>query len=425
MLSRVSSEFLIKSVLGALAALVVVILGTWVWGTAEEYRDSAQALKVVELSRVSFKVLANNRPDRSATERTWITAEQLAPDVRAYVSGSRDAEMPALRATIDLLATIPLADRDSLLAELKRAEAAITALQTEYWAGMAMPKAQRRAGLADAYVAEGLALQKTLEQVSANLFAGFQARDSFIMQMIQIKQLGWLARNVAGEASLLITKALATGHLSPEARQLYGSYVGGTETAWHAIDGALIGIPLSPGFRKQLREAREQFFAPDYLAIRARILEALVNGTKPELSADQWQPFSVQRMGATQTLAESALAEARDQAATDLDRAANSAGVPSSLAARLPGIVGVRRGHDRPARHRPVAHLARRDAEAGRRRRFGAGAVHRPQRRDRRPRRRLQRVSRAGGREAADRAEPACRPVPRAGAADGGRGPYP
>ena len=54
--------------------------------------------------------------------------------------------------------------------------------------------------------------------------------------MLAIKQTAWLLRNTAGEASLIISKGLAAGRITPEIRQNFTKFTGGTATAWNALE---------------------------------------------------------------------------------------------------------------------------------------------------------------------------------------------
>ena len=117
--------------------------------------------------------------------------------------------MPALAASTALLESLAFDGKDKLLADLQRSTASLTALQHEFAAGVDRPKAERRAALGPDYVAVGLALQGTLEQIAASLSASIKHGDPLIVQMMEVKQLAWLTRQSLGEASLLITMGLA------------------------------------------------------------------------------------------------------------------------------------------------------------------------------------------------------------------------
>jgi methyl-accepting chemotaxis protein len=306
---------LLTSCLCLLAGLVVLVLAERAWDFWTRLDTSARMLRITDVSGEAFKVLVNQRTDRSSIARMWAAADPISADNRAYVTQLEGIEMPALRKTIALLGSIDFPGRDQARADLQRSFDTLAALQHDFWEGVTRPRADRRPGLGDLYATEGLALQKTLEGIAARLAGEVKTEDGFIGQLMEVKQLAWMARNVSGEASLLISQGLATGHLPADARQKYDALVGGTQTIWAAIEDTLLGLDLPPGFTDQVAAAKARFLAPDYLAKRDRLLNALISGEKPEMTVDEWSPYTVPRLGTMLDVANTALAAAHDHAA--------------------------------------------------------------------------------------------------------------
>ena len=73
---------------------------------------------------------------------------------------------------------------------------------------MSKPKASRRPALGKEYTENTAALLETLDKVSTRIAAAVNHNDPVIDQLLMIKQLAWLMRNTAGEASLLISNGL-------------------------------------------------------------------------------------------------------------------------------------------------------------------------------------------------------------------------
>ena len=131
--------------------------------------------------------------------------------------------------------------------ELDRLFKTLTAEQKEFWDDVAKPKASRRAALPQGiHGHRPQALLETLDKLSAALAAAVNHQDATIDQLLAIKQTAWLLRNTAGEASLMISKGLAAGSMTPEARLTYTKFLGGTEIAWNALELAASGMQLPP-----------------------------------------------------------------------------------------------------------------------------------------------------------------------------------
>ena len=91
------------------------------------------------------------------------------------------------------------------------------ALHQETAAAMAQPKASRKATLAKEYFDEVTGLIQLLDKLGSQLITSVKLEDAYIDQLLQIKQLAWLARNNGGEASSMISNTLAGQPLPADA----------------------------------------------------------------------------------------------------------------------------------------------------------------------------------------------------------------
>jgi methyl-accepting chemotaxis protein len=315
MVERLSVAQLLKSILAVFALAVVVLLGSQVWNAWSVLEENQRVEQVVAASRQIFAALVAQRTDRSSTKRFWEADGVPTPQNHAYLQKLRDSEMPALASGAALLASVPFADKDTLLPELRRSTDGLIALQVEFAAHVDQPKAERRPALGAEYMTAGLAMQNILQQIATNLFASIKNSNPFITQMMEIKQLAWLVREDAGEGSLLISVGLAKGAVAPHTRAKHAGFMGGARTLWTAIDDAVVGAGVPSSFLTTLSDAKATLFAPDYVAVQGRLLDALVNKQTPEMTADAWSPYTVPKLGVMLDVANAALAQAADRAA--------------------------------------------------------------------------------------------------------------
>ena len=155
---------------------------------------------------------------------------------------------------------------------------------------MAKPKASRRLALAKEYMDTTQALLETLDKLSAALAAAVNHQDAAIDQLLAIKQIAWLLRNTAGEASLLVSNGLAAGKVTPEIRQTYTKLLGGIETAWNALELTTAGMQLPPALAAAMAATKTAYFEPQYLALRDRLLNALVDRRKAGTDGEPVEP---------------------------------------------------------------------------------------------------------------------------------------
>jgi HAMP domain-containing protein len=295
---------------------VIALLCFSAWDSWQRLTTTSRISVVADASSNLFKAMHNLRSDRSTTVRSLNDEAIVQPDTEKYLRGTRDAQMPAMRSAAEVLGSVEFADQATLGPELNRLIQSMTALEAESWDAMHKPKASRRPALGKEFLEVTAALLETMDKVSTRLAASVNHNDPVIDQLLMIKQLAWLMRNTAGEASLLISNGLAAGHAAPEVRQNYTKLVGGIEAAWNALQIVTAGGGLPPNLIEAMAEAKTAYFEPPFLALRDRLLNAVLTGEKPEMIANEWSPFSVKHMSSAVVVAERALDTAKDYTLT-------------------------------------------------------------------------------------------------------------
>jgi methyl-accepting chemotaxis protein len=324
MLNRLTVSALLKAVILTTAFCIVVGFSLSAWDSWQRLQLTNRISLIADASADLFKAMHNLRTDRSTTNRALKDDGLLQPDMDKYIRAIRDAEMPAMRSAAEVLVSAEFADQKTLLPELNRLIQALTALQTESRDAMNKPKASRRPELGKEYMDNTAALLETLDRVSTRLAAAVNHNDPVIDQLLMIKQTAWLFRNTAGEASVLVSNGLSSGHLTPETRLAYIKFVGGIEAAWNALETVATGTQLPSSLVAAMTEAKAAYFDPQYLALRDRLIDAALSGEKPEMTASQWTPLTVGRMATAVVVAERALDAAKEYTVSEHSAAQHS-----------------------------------------------------------------------------------------------------
>jgi hypothetical protein len=238
----------------------------------------------------------NLRTDRSTTNRLLNSDAPMDADIEKYLRNIRDTEMPAMGNALVLLGGLEFAQQQTLVPEFDRVLKTMATLQKEFWEAVAKPKAQRRPELAKEYMAASNTMLETLEKLSGTLAAAVNHQDATIDQLLAIKQIAWLLRNTAGEASLIVSTGLSAEKVAPETRLAYTKYTGGIDAAWGALQMTASGMALPPAISSAIAATKTAYFEPSYLSLRDRLLAQIVAGEKPELNANQWTPVTVGRL---------------------------------------------------------------------------------------------------------------------------------
>lgn len=315
MFNRLTANFLLKSIISVMAAVVVFILAAGAWSSWQRLGTATRILAVADASAHTFKAMHNLRTDRSSTVRTLNADGLIQPDMEKYISQLRETEMTAARAAAELLAGIDFAEKSSLYPELQRIIAAMTDLQKESWDAFRKPKASRREQLPKDYMRDATALLEILEKISARIFAAVKNTDPINDLLMEMKQLAWMVRNSGGEGSLLVSNGLVAGRLPAEARLKYVRHIGGSEIAWAALEDLTYGAKLSTKLMDTIAAAKKAYFDPAYTAKRDQLLDILIAGEKADMTPNQWSPYTVGRLSSLLSVAEGALDAAREHGA--------------------------------------------------------------------------------------------------------------
>ena len=313
-MNRLSVNVLLKSVFGLLLAVVMAGLAAAAWGSWQRVTSATRIATVAEATTHMFTALHNLRVDRNTTARD-LTAEESVLTMNAQLKEARAADLPALKSALAALERIDFPEQRAVITDLAQRVKKLEAAQEEANAAVRQPKGARRAGFSKEYFDEGTALIETLDKLSARLTRLIKLEDGYIDQLMEIKQLGWVARNTAGDASALISNALAGLPLPADVMLKYAANAAKLEITWSSLEQVAGGMPLPPRFTTALDKANQEFFSKDFLAQRDRLMKALAANEKAELTPAQWSSLTVAKLALLLNVAEAALDISKEHAA--------------------------------------------------------------------------------------------------------------
>ncbi|MFB9270209.1 methyl-accepting chemotaxis protein [Bradyrhizobium erythrophlei] len=315
MLNRLTVSALLKTVILVTSFCVVMAISLNAWESWERLQVASRISVIADASASLFKAMHNLRTDRSTTSRLLNSDAPIEADIEKYLRNIRDTEMPAMANALAVLGTFDFAQQKALVPELDRRFKTASAQQSEFWDAMGKPKASRRPTLAKDYTDTVNALLDNMDKLSGVLAADVNHKDATIDQLLAIKQIAWLLRNTAGEASLIVSTGLNSGKMTADIKGNYARFLGGIDAAWNAMELTTRGMQLPPALSNAMAANKTAYFDPQYVALRDRLVNALVTGEKPELTTNQWTPVTVGRLGAAVGVAEAALDAAKAHAA--------------------------------------------------------------------------------------------------------------
>jgi hypothetical protein len=289
MLNRLTVSALLKAVILATSACMVVAISFNAWESWGRLKVAGRVLVISDASANLFRAMDNLRTDRTSTNRLLSSDTPMEGDTEKFLRNLRDAEMPAMAAALAALGEFKFAQK-TLVLELDRLFKALSSQQKEFSDAMSKPLASRPPGLGKLYMDTGAELLELLDKLSGALAADVNHQDATIDQLLAIKQAAWLLRNTGGETSLLVANGYHAGKFSPEARLAYTKCVGGVETAWKALELAASGMQLPPALTSTMLATKTAYFEPAYLQLRDRVVTAIENGEKARTEHEPVDP---------------------------------------------------------------------------------------------------------------------------------------
>jgi methyl-accepting chemotaxis protein len=339
MLNRLSVNAILKSVVGTLAIAVVIMLALGAWTSWDRLTSAKRVLAAANASSFLFAALPSLRVDRNSANRD-LQANQQFTAVSPLLRESREAEMSALNSALIALGAVDLPDRAAVVADFAQKLERLAALHEQSAAALLRPKAERPAGLAKEHFDYLTMLIESLDQLSTRLTVSMKLQDAFIDQLMEIKQLGWLARNAGGDAFTPITNAIGGLPLPPDAMLVYVDLASRTDADWAILEDTAIGLPLPARFTDAVAKAKQEYFAPAYREFLRGTLQALIEGKKIDITADEWSRRGTTNLAYILHVAEVALDIAKEHAAAQYTSATRTLGVELVLLAMAAALAG-------------------------------------------------------------------------------------
>jgi methyl-accepting chemotaxis protein len=314
MLNRVTISTLLKTAIALCGVAVITLLSLSVSDSWGRMRAESRAAAATEASSYLFAALSNIRLDRANAFRALQT-DSPTPETIPLMRNAQAAEMPALKSAIALLQQLDLPGQHDMVAELTRQVANLEELHRATDSALAQLKSARPAGLADQGFKQTADLLGLLDKISKDVAIAIKLQDSYVDQLLQLKDLAWATRNAGGDASVVISSTMSGKPLSPTAWDDYVALLSKINTNWAQLKEVSKGLPLPPRYQEAMQKVEREFFDPDYIAKRGNALKALIAGQPPGITLAQWTPLTVARLTTVEDVANVALDAAKDRTA--------------------------------------------------------------------------------------------------------------
>jgi methyl-accepting chemotaxis protein len=344
---------ILQALFGVLIAAVIGSLALPIYGA---WQQRARNGEVVEFARAGYAVFIALQAFRSERGPTRVAlaapepASQFFIGVNDKLHGTVDAAMVdvlRLCAQVDCAGAEP-----QTVAGLRASYDTAAKQRADVNAALGVPLAQRRANMPKIFndiISDPI---DRLEKMAVVLGEKARMTDAETAELMEIKQLGWLARDGVGLERTFLIEGLGTKTLTPAAVTRMTDLRGRAEVSWSVVRelGARVGVPADVA--AAIKAAQVTTFVK-YHKVRAEVLDALNNGKPMPMTSDEFNTISVAATDAAAAVPNAALVATQRHAEAKLEDANRSLMIYSAVFAAaiafgIFGFVTVRRRVSRP-----------------------------------------------------------------------------
>jgi methyl-accepting chemotaxis protein len=313
-------------VLAIVGSLAVPIYGAW--------RQRVAGNEVVEYAgagRAVFIALQSFRSERGPT-RVALAAPDAASS--SFIAMNDKFHANADAAMVDVLrlcAQIGCAGAEpQIVTGLRGSLDKVVGMRAEVKQALTVPLAQRPANMSKTFYATITDLIDRLEKMAIVLGEKVRMTDAETAELMEIKQLGWLARDGVGLERTFLIEGVVQKKLAPAALTKIAELRGRAEVSWSVVRelGARAGVPSDVVVA--INAAQTQTFT-EYHKIRNAVLDAITNGKPMPMTSEELNTVSVAATDTVAAVADTALLAAQRHAEASLAAAERSLMIYSTV----------------------------------------------------------------------------------------------
>ena len=278
---------LLRAVTGLMAIALVATFAVIAFLAYERTSTADRVLVSADVARDLFMAMQALMVERGTENTALLTPQVINKMTADTVTALRGRSEKSLNAALARLADTNLPGTEAAIAAIRASHDHYTDLRRQADEAVREPFDERPAGLATTWVADGGKLVDAINALSDVLAANVAHADTFIAEMMKIKQLAWTMRDAGGLDRLLLGAAVAKQNLPPAVREQTIALAGQVDAAWRTIqdDERLQNLP--PALNDAIETAKRAYFG----TVRANhklIVDALSAGQPSGMAGAQW-----------------------------------------------------------------------------------------------------------------------------------------
>src|SRR4051812_9275714 len=318
----------ISTILQALfGMLIAAIIGSLALPIYAAWQQRARSGEVVEFARAGYAVFIALQGLRSERGPTRVALAAPDPSSQSFVAVNDKLHATADRAMVDVLRLCAQVDcagpEPQTVSGLRASHDAVMKQRADVNAALMVPLAQRRADMSKTFNDVITEMIDRLEKMALVLGEKVRMTDAETAELMEIKQLGWLARDGIGLERTFLIEGLVTKKLPPASLTRITDLRGRAEVTWSVVReiGARAGVPAD--VVAAIKGAQDNAFG-SYGKVRASVLDALINGKPMPMTSEELNNVSVAATDSVAAIPNTALIATQRHAEAMLEAADRS-----------------------------------------------------------------------------------------------------
>ena len=300
-----SISVVLQVVTGLMTLTLVSILTVYAGELLEHQHRAKRVADIVDVSQDMFRAVLALRLERGTVHTALLTAKPADPENETAIAALRARSKAATDTALRKLAL--LEGNSPELIKIRESRAAFNELHSEVDAALLLPKDVRPMTLPADWVAASGKFFDQIDDLSNLLASDISRDDSFIAEMMKIKQASWTMLADAGTDRIFLDAALADGgRLSAKRRYSFAYLAGRIDGKWKIINDEALLATTPPSIKRVIANVNKAYIG-DLRALRRAIVDDLTSGRKAKVSRAEWLEESKPGMTAILMVAQTAL----------------------------------------------------------------------------------------------------------------------
>ena len=281
-----SISVVFQSITALMAVMLVLICGANALNAFQRRQADERVLRIMDVSRNLFAAMQEIRLERGGFKLMLASPQVLpAKDPPTLVAARAKASQSLDAALAELAGDSSPGTQDSVV-QIRAQRAAYDQAQADVMAALRRPLGRRPAGLGARWGDADNALIAGANGLAHRLAAEASRDDTFISQMMTLRQLVWWSRETAGANDLLLGQLMASGSRPSAADEAaLALQAGRAEQAWAVVRDET-RVPTVPAALNAAVERADRVYFTEFEKTRQSILRDLAAGRRPAISRD-------------------------------------------------------------------------------------------------------------------------------------------